>query len=97
MRKKQEKVKSSNGEREREHLDVMVWTDEYNASEQQARTSGNSPAFITGGNGAWKLVLISFLKLKKIDSSVQTSFTVEAVPNHSWKSNFLTPTSLHAP
>lgn len=97
MRKKQEKVKSSNGERKREHLDVMVWTDEYNAFEQQARTPGNSPAFTTGGNGAWKLVLISFLKLKKIDFSVQTSFTVEAVPNHSRKSNFLTPMSLHAP
>ena len=65
-RKKQEKVKSSNGEREREHLDVMVGRDEYNASEQQGHTPGNFPTFITGGNGTWKLVLISFLQLKKI-------------------------------
>ena len=85
VRKNQEKVKSSNGEREREHLDVMVWTDEYNASEQQAHTPGNFPTFITGDNGTWKLVVISFLRLKKkIDFSVQTSLTAEAVPNHPW-------------
>ena len=85
MRKKQEKVKSSNGEREREHLDVMVETDEYNASEQQGHTPENFPTFITGGNGTWKLVLISFLQLKKeIDFSVQTSLIAEVVPNHPW-------------
>lgn len=85
VRKNQEKVKSSNGEREQEHLDVMVWTDEYNASEQQAHTPGNFPTFITGDNDAWKLVVISFLRLKKkIDFSVQTSLTAEAVPNHPW-------------